>query len=110
MRFMTRWRWENIWLVWTVTSLWLFPLLLIWLAVPDPVHAYANTSWPTLLHMAIMGVMWGVGVLMIGMSFPLVGVAVGGAVGLGCAAATGSLLPLLYFGNSVHLGDRKSVV
>ena len=28
MRFMSRWKWENIWLVWTVLSLWALPLAL----------------------------------------------------------------------------------
>ena len=26
MRFMTRWKWENIWLLWTVLSLWAIPV------------------------------------------------------------------------------------
>ena len=25
MKFMPRWKWENIWLVWTVVSLWALP-------------------------------------------------------------------------------------
>ena len=33
--------------------------------------------------------------LLLGMSFPLVGVAVGAAVALGCSAAVGTLLPIL---------------
>jgi L-rhamnose-H+ transport protein len=45
--------------------------------------------------MGMMGVLWGAGVLLLGMSFPLVGVAVGAAVALGCSAAVGTLLPIL---------------
>lgn len=96
MRFMRQWRWENIWLIWTILSLWLFPLAIAWAAVPHPLESYAGTSSSALLRMGLMGLLWGAGVLLLGMSFPLVGVAVGAAVGLGCAAAMGTVLPLLY--------------
>jgi L-rhamnose-H+ transport protein len=102
MKFMPRWKWENIWLVWTVVSLWLLPLILAGAAVPHPILAYNTTPWISLVRMAIMGVLWGAGVLFLGMSFPLVGVAVGAAVALGCAAAVGTLLPILYAGAPVQ--------
>ncbi len=98
MRFMVRWRWENVWLIWTILSLWIFPVAMAWLSVPHPLAAYAGTSWSALLRMGSMGLLWGTGVLLLGMSFPLVGVAVGAAVGLGCAAAMGTMLPMLYGG------------
>ena len=93
MRFMTRWKWENIWLLWTVLSLWAIPVAMAWAAVPHPIDAYHQTSMASLLRMGVMGLLWGAGVLLLGMSFPLVGVAVGAAVGLGCAAAMGTFCP-----------------
>ncbi len=96
MKFMPRWKWENIWLVWTVLSLWALPLTLAWAAVPHPFQAYSATPWRSLAHMGVTGILWGAGVLLLGMSFPLIGVAVGAAVALGCAAGTGTLLPILY--------------
>lgn len=102
MRFMSRWKWEHIWLVWTVLSLWAIPVVLAWATVPHPVDAYGQTSLTSLLRMGLMGLLWGAGVLLLGMSFPLVGVAVGAAVGLGCAAAMGTLLPILYAHTSLQ--------
>jgi L-rhamnose-H+ transport protein len=96
MKFMPRWKWENIWLIWTLLSLWALPLALEWAAVPHPVQAYSTTPWTSLAVMGVMGVLWGAGVLLLGMSFPLVGVAVGAAVALGCSAAVGTLLPILF--------------
>jgi L-rhamnose-H+ transport protein len=96
MKLMSRWKWENIWLVWTVLSLWALPLALEWAAVPHPIQAYSTTPWTSLAVMGVMGVLWGAGVLLLGMSFPLVGVAVGSAVALGCSAAVGTLLPILF--------------
>ena len=101
MRFMSHWKWENIWLLWTVLSLWAIPIAMTWAAVPHPIDAYQQTSLTTLLRMGLMGLLWGAGVLLLGMSFPLVGVAVGAAVGLGCAAAMGTLLPILYNGTGM---------
>src|SRR5579863_2765390 len=95
MKFMRQWRWENAWLSWTVLSLWVFPLILLWLTVPYPQRAYAATPWSSLAWMGAMGALWGVGTLMIGISFDLVGIAVGAAVALGCAAGMGTVLPLL---------------
>ncbi len=95
MKFMPRWKWENIWLVWTVFSLWVLPAILAWAAVPHPIQAYSTTPWTSLLRMGAMGILWGAGVLLLGMSFPLVGVAVGASVALGCAAAVGTLLPII---------------
>ncbi len=101
MRFMSRWKWENIWL--SVDGV-------------EPVgdsrrddvgcRASSDRCFPTnivsiFLRMGLMGLLWGAGVLLLGMSFPLVGVAVGAAVGLGCAAAMGTLLPILYTGSSM---------
>jgi L-rhamnose-H+ transport protein len=96
MKFMPRWKWENIWLVWTVLSLWVLPVILAWAAVPHPIQAYSTTPWISLARMGVMGVLWGAGVLLLGMSFPLVGVAVGAAIALGCAAAVGTVLPAIY--------------
>ena len=101
MRFMVRWKWENIWLLWTVLSLWAIPVVLTWSEVPHPIDAYGQTSLASLMRMGLMGLLWGAGVLLLGMSFPLVGVAVGAAVGLGCAAAMGTLLPIFYTGTSM---------
>jgi hypothetical protein len=63
MKFMSRWKWENIWLAWTVLSLWALPLALGWAAVPHPIQAYSTTPWTSLAVMAMMGVLWGAGVL-----------------------------------------------
>jgi L-rhamnose-H+ transport protein len=100
MKFMRRWRWENIWLIFTILSLWIFPMLTAWIALPHPLLVYAAIPSATLLRMGLIGLLWGFGVMLLGMSFPLVGVAIGASVGLGCAAAMGTLLPVLYGGSS----------
>jgi L-rhamnose-H+ transport protein len=95
LRFMSRWKWENAWALWTLWSMVVLPGATAAVTIPGLGGVYAGTSPATFAMMAIFGAMWGVGVLLIGLSFPLVGVAVGNAVALGSAAAVGSLLPLL---------------
>jgi L-rhamnose-H+ transport protein len=95
MRFMPAWKWENIWFVWTLLSLWILPLVMVVLFVPHPFAAFDGTTMSTVMRMAVLGILWGAGVLLLGLSFPLVGVSVGAAVGLGCAAAAGTVLPIL---------------
>jgi L-rhamnose-H+ transport protein len=93
---MSRWKWENSWLMWTVLSLWALPLALGWAAVPHPIQVYGATPWTSQAVMGVMGILWGAGVLLLGMSFPRVGVAVGASVALGCSAAVGTVLPILF--------------
>jgi L-rhamnose-H+ transport protein len=95
MKFLSRWKWENTWLVWSMLSLWLLPWILLWIFVPHPMAAYQQTPGTTLALIAVVGLAWGTGVLLFGESFPHVGVAVGTAVGLGCASAVGAILPVL---------------
>jgi len=95
LRFMKKWNWENAWAAWTVVSMMLLPSLAAWLSIRGLVPAYSHTGLTSFAEMGAFGALWGIGVLMIGMSFPMVGVAIGNAIALGCAATLGSLLPLL---------------
>jgi len=95
MKVMPKWKWENTWMIWTITSLWVLPPLVALVSIPDLVGIYHATPIQIFLKMSVFGILWGVGLAMLGLSYPLVGVAVAFAVGLGSAAAAGSLLPLL---------------
>lgn len=95
MKIMRRWKWENTWIIWTITSLWVLPPIVALVSIPGLAEIYRATTVQTLLKMGVFGMLWGVGLAMLGLSYPLIGVAVAFAVGLGSAAAAGSLLPLL---------------
>jgi L-rhamnose-H+ transport protein len=110
MRFLHRWKWENIWLLWTVLGLWIIPIALTFTTLPQPLEVYSQTPWQVLIRMGFMGLLWGLGVLLLGMSFPLIGVAVGAAVGLGCSAAFGALLPLLLYSSGGQRPPSSTIV
>jgi L-rhamnose-H+ transport protein len=73
LRFMKGWNWENTWAVWTVVSMMLLPLFAAAISVHGLGAAYLQTSLGAFVLMGVFGALWGAGVLMIGISFPLVG-------------------------------------
>jgi len=95
MKSMPDWRWENTWMVWTIASLWVLPPVVALASIPGLAEIYRVPPAQALVKMAVFGVLWGIGLAMLGLSYPMIGVAVAFAVGLGSAAAAGSLLPLL---------------
>jgi L-rhamnose-H+ transport protein len=95
MKIMTKWKWENTWMVWTISSLWVLPPLIALATIPGLGGIYRATPAAAFVKMSVFGILWGIGLFMLGLAYPIIGVAVAFAVGLGSAAAAGSLLPLL---------------
>jgi L-rhamnose-H+ transport protein len=95
IRFMPQWRWANIWALWTVLALIVLPSITAFCSLSSLPGIYMETPRTVFVLMGIFGALWGTGVLMIGKSFPDIGVAVGNAVALGSAAVLGSAVPFL---------------
>ncbi len=95
MKKMPAWRWENIWLLYSLVGMVIVPLLLGIATVPHLGGVYFAASWPTLVKVALFGLGWGVGSTLFGVGIERVGMALGFAIILGVTASVGSLLPLL---------------
>ena len=95
MKRMSNWKWENIWLVYSVVGLIVFPLLLALATVPSLAQAFADTPASTLLLIVLCGMGWGAGSTLFGLGIARVGMALAFAVILGITSSVGSLLPLL---------------
>jgi L-rhamnose-H+ transport protein len=95
MKFASRWNYENIWLVYALTGMVVFPWLLIIATVPHFTEIYASTSTTTLLSIAGFGVCWGIGATLTGVGLTLLGIGLGMAIILGLSASLGSLIPLV---------------
>jgi L-rhamnose-H+ transport protein len=65
IRFMRRWRWENIWALWTILALILLPSITAFCSLSSLWRTYSQTSWMTFLWMAAFGLLWGTGVLIL---------------------------------------------
>lgn len=95
MKKITKWKWENIWLVYSVVGLIFCPILLALATVPGLGQAFANTSGATLGLIALCGFGWGLGSTLFGLGIARVGIGLAFAIILGITSSVGSLLPML---------------
>jgi L-rhamnose-H+ transport protein len=90
----TQWRWENSWLVYSVSGLIVIPWLVAFGVVPNLGAIYHETSWATLFTVLAFGFGWGVGSVLFGLGIDRMGLAVGYGLILGLIAPIGTFLPL----------------
>ena len=75
MKWMRRWAWENIWLLWSVASLLVFPLLVAYLTVPQLFAGYAEVAPEAIARVAFYGFAWGIAQVLFGLSVDKIGMA-----------------------------------
>jgi L-rhamnose-H+ transport protein len=95
MKFARRWNYENIWLVFALTGLVIFPWLLTAITVSHLGDVYRLTSTHSIMAIAGFGLCWGAGATLTGLGLTMLGIGLGFAVILGLSASVGSLVPLL---------------
>jgi L-rhamnose-H+ transport protein len=95
MKYASRWNYENIWLVFSLSGMIVFPWLLIVMTVPQADRVYVLTSGKTLFSIAGFGACWGIGATLTGIGLSILGIGLGMAIILGLSASIGSLIPLV---------------
>ncbi|MGH9433240.1 MAG: L-rhamnose/proton symporter RhaT, partial [Terriglobia bacterium] len=95
LKYVSPWKWENIWLVFSVLALIALPVILAVLTVPQLGDALSFSSKRALMEVFVFGTGWGIGCVLSGLGVDRVGLAMGVAVLIGIAAALGSLVPLV---------------
>jgi L-rhamnose-H+ transport protein len=97
-RFMTRWKWENVWALWAFLAMLILPWATAFMAVP---HLLALYSAPELRHALLLviafGAGYGVAAICFGLGIAAIGIALNFAIALGTATAVGSAIPLIWF-------------
>lgn len=106
---LSRWRWENSWLVYSLSGLLVAPWLAAWLTVPRLGSVLAETSPRTLGLILLFGLGWGVGSVLFGLGINRMGLAVGYGLILGLIAPIGTFLPLVVL-HPEQLGTRRGVL
>ncbi|MPY89988.1 MAG: hypothetical protein GEU99_18955 [Luteitalea sp.] len=108
MKLIPRWKWENIWFVFIVTSCVAMPLTIVSATVPD---------WPRLLSASppgavraagAFGFAWGFGAILFGLSVDRLGVSLANTLVLAVSSALGSLVPLMLQGELAF--ERRQIV
>ncbi len=92
------WKWENLWLVYSLFGYVIVPLLVCLIFVPDLVKVLNTAPSQTLLLVFILGTVYGAANLTFGLSLRYLGIALGYALSLGLMMAIGTLVPPLIDG------------
>lgn len=94
MKYARKWRWENIWLLYIGFGQAVFPLILTGLTAPHAWAVYVAARPRAFAAAALFGFGWGVGNVLSGIGYTMLGVGLGLTIILGLAASAGSLIPL----------------
>ncbi len=95
MKFTPKWRWENIWSLFTVWGFVVFPFLLAVLSVPDLSRIFLEVDSTTVLFVFLFGFMWGIGSICFGLAISYIGIGLAFSINIGLTIVIGSLLPLI---------------
>ena len=95
MKFTPEWKWENTWLIYSISGLLVAPWVFAHLTVPHLFEVLARSDFRTLLAATLFGAGWGVGSVLFGLAVARVGLALGFAIILGMTSAIGALAPLV---------------
>jgi L-rhamnose-H+ transport protein len=94
MKFAQRWRWENIWLVFSIVSLLILPWALAFAEVSRLLEVYRVVPRAVMYAPLMFGAGWGVAQILFGISVRRLGMGVGYAIIVGLGAVFGTLVPL----------------
>ena len=95
MKYARQWKHENIWFVFVLTGLVIFPWILTLVTVPSVAQVYSDTPMKALMLVVGFGIGWGVGATLTGVGLNMLGISLGFAIIIGLSASLGSLIPLL---------------
>jgi L-rhamnose-H+ transport protein len=95
MKYARQWRWENTWLVFSLTALLVLPWALAAGFVPQLTDLYRSVPSRVLVYPLVFGFLWGIAQATFGLSIRAVGMAFAFAVVSGLGCLLGSLIPIL---------------
>jgi L-rhamnose-H+ transport protein len=94
MKFSRRWKWENLWLVFSLVSLVVLPWALALTLVDHLFETYASLSAMQLAVPLLFGAGWGIAQILFGISVQRLGLGLAYAIIVGLGAMLGTLVPL----------------
>ena len=98
------WKWENVWLVYCVTAMGLLPIGLALTFAPGIITQLLGSGFPLAVKVGALGVCFGFGALLFGVSLARLGMAIANALVSGVIVLLGSVAPIWV--GSVQL-DRR---
>jgi L-rhamnose-H+ transport protein len=89
------WKWENIWAVWAVFGMVVFPWAVVFLTIPNPGDVYHGVATKSLMMMIGFGIGFGLAQIFFGLGIAAIGMALNFAIAIGISTVLGFLVPLL---------------
>jgi L-rhamnose-H+ transport protein len=110
MKYAKNWKWENIWAVWAVVGMFVFPWFMVYLTVPHMVGFYQQVAAREILLLAGFGVGFGLAQIFFGLGIAALGIALNFAIAIGLSTALGSLVPLVALHSDMILTTKGMVI
>jgi len=98
IKYVTPWKWENIWALYAFVALILIPVWLATSTVPDLREALSIAPNGAMLRVFLFGAGWGVGSVLSGLGVARMGMAMGVPILISTATALGTFIPLVVGG------------
>jgi L-rhamnose-H+ transport protein len=95
LKYVSPWKWENIWGLYAVFALLVLPIGLAVATVPHLGEMLDHTPTPAITMVFLYGAGWGIGSVLSGLGVARMGMAMGVSVLLGVTAAIGTFVPLV---------------
>src|SRR3979411_2946567 len=86
MKFTRSWKWENIWLVFSIVSLVILPWALAFAFVDHPLDIFRGLGMNRLILPMLLGAGWGIAQILFGISVKRLGLGVAYAIIIGLGA------------------------
>ena len=93
-KWLRDWKWENYWLLFSISAYLICPWLLAIATVPNLWRLYQNLESSIAIPVVLFGLGWGLGAVTFGLGIEALGLALGFAVIVGVATIAGTLLPM----------------
>lgn len=93
-KFVRAWKWENVWLVFSVVSLVIIPWILAVAFVGHLLEAYRALALQQLAIPMLLGAGWGIAQILFGVSVKRLGLGIAYGIIVGLGAVFGTLVPL----------------
>ncbi|MEI8204476.1 MAG: L-rhamnose/proton symporter RhaT [Bacteroidota bacterium] len=97
MKFTNGWKWQQNWMVYTVWSTLLMPIIFAAFTVPHLGEIYQQADLMACGKVVLLGMAWGVGSVCFGLGLEYLGVALGMSIMLGLIISIGTLIPIVLY-------------
>jgi L-rhamnose-H+ transport protein len=95
MKYLGRWAWENMWIIFISISCVLMPICIVFKTVPDFMYVLGNAPLSAIFWSCGLGFAWGFGAIMFGQGISALGVSMSNTLVLAISASLGSFLPMI---------------